>query len=95
MNTQDRWSSSQSFIDNRMYDSLNGNGTCANIKAAGITIYTIQVNTGGDPTSTLLQNCASNTTGTTDHFYLLTSASQIITVFNQIGTALSQLRIAQ
>jgi hypothetical protein len=42
-----------------------------------------------------LQNCASNTTGTTDHFYLLTSASQIITVFNQIGTALSQLRIAQ
>ncbi len=95
LNTQDRWSSSQSFIDNRMYDSLNGNGTCANIKAAGIEIYTIQVNTGGDPTSTLLQNCASNTTGTTDHFYLLTSASQIVTVFNQIGTALSQLRIAQ
>ncbi len=95
MNTQDRWSSSQSFIDNRMYDSLNGNGTCANIKAAGVIIYTIQVNTGGDPTSTLLQNCASNTTGTTDHFYLLTSASQIVTVFNQIGTALSQLRIAQ
>jgi len=95
MNTQDRWSSSQSFIDNRMYDSLNGNGTCANIKAAGIEIYTIQVNTGSDPTSTLLQNCASNSAGTTDHFYLLTSASQIITVFNQIGTALSQLRIAQ
>lgn len=95
MNTQDRWSSSQSFIDNRMYDSLNGNGTCANMKASGIEIYTIQVNTGHDPTSTLLQNCASNTTGTTDHFYLLTSASQIITVFNQIGTALSQLRIAQ
>jgi Flp pilus assembly protein TadG len=95
MNTQDRWSSSQNFIDNRMYDSLNGNGTCANIKAAGIEIYTIQVNTGSDPTSTLLQNCASNSAGTTDHFYLLTSASQIITVFNQIGTALSQLRIAQ
>jgi Flp pilus assembly protein TadG len=95
MNTQDRWSSSQSFIDNRMYDSSNSNGTCKNIKNAGIIIYTIQVNTGSDPTSTLLQNCASNTTGTTDHFYLLTSASQIITVFNQIGTALSQLRIAQ
>ena len=37
-------------------------GTCANIKAAGITLYTIQVNTGGDPTSTLLQNCASPNT---------------------------------
>ena len=32
--------------------------TCNNIKAAGITLYTMQVNTGGDPTSTLLQNCA-------------------------------------
>ena len=41
-----------------MYDAT-GNGTCANIKAADITLYTIQVNTGGDPTSTLLQNCAS------------------------------------
>jgi hypothetical protein len=95
INTQDSWSSSQSYIDDRMYDSLTGNGTCATIKADGITIYTIQVNTGGDPTSTLVQNCASNTTGTTDHIYLLTSASQIVTVFNQIGTALTQLRIAQ
>ena len=41
---------------------LDRTGTCANIKAAGITIYTIQVNTGGDPTSTLLPNCASNST---------------------------------
>ncbi len=95
MNTQNRWTSSQSSIDNRMYDSLTGNGTCKNIKDAGITIYTIQVNTGSDPTSTLLQQCASNSSGTTDHFYLLTSASQIVTVFNQIGTALSQLRLAK
>jgi len=43
----------------------------------------------------LFQNCASNTTSMTDHFYLITSASQIMTLFNQIGTALSQLRIAQ
>jgi len=39
--------------------------TCANIKAANVDLYTIQVNTGGDPTSTLLQNCASST----DKFY--------------------------
>ena len=45
-----------------MVQTGNGSGTCANIKAAGITIYTIQVNTGGDPTSTLLQNCASRPT---------------------------------
>ena len=41
-----------------------GEGTRANIRAAGITIYTIQVDTGGDPTSTLLQKSASNTAGT-------------------------------
>jgi hypothetical protein len=73
-----------------MYDT-NGTGTCANIKAAGITIYAVQVNTGGDPTSTLLQNCASSS----DKFFLLTSASQIITTFDAIGTNLSKLRIAQ
>jgi hypothetical protein len=50
----------QTPIDNRMVQTGYGSGTCANIKAAGITIYTIQVNTGGDPTSTLLQNCASD-----------------------------------
>ena len=73
-----------------MYDS-SGNGTCANIKAAGVTLYTIQVNTGGDPTSTLLKNCASSS----DKFFLLTSANQIVTTFNAIGTNLTKLRIAQ
>jgi hypothetical protein len=85
LNTQDRWSSSQSSIDTRQ--TL----TCSNIKAAGITLYTIQVNTGGDPTSTLLQNCAS----TSDKFFLLTSASQIVTTFNQIGTNLGNLYFAK
>ena len=95
MNTEDRWYNSQTSVDNRMYDSSTGNGTCANAKAAGITIYTIQVNTGGDPTSTLLQKCASNTSGTTDHFFLLTSADQIVTTFEAIGTNLTKLRVAK
>ncbi len=98
LNTQDRWygngSSTSTSVDYRMYDT-NGSGTCANIKSAGITVYTIQVNTGGDPTSTLLQNCASNTAGTTDHFFLLTSADQIVTTFNTIGTNLTKLRLAR
>ena len=94
LNTQDRWYTDQTSIDKRMYDSTTGLGTCANIKAAGIVIYTIQVNTGGDPTSTLLQGCASNTSGTTDHFYLLTTADQIIDTFKEIGTNLTKLRIA-
>ncbi|HEY6831105.1 MAG TPA: pilus assembly protein TadG, partial [Pseudolabrys sp.] len=91
LNTEDRWYSSQSQVDNRMYQTSNGSGTCANIKASGITIYTIQVNTGGDPTSTLLKNCASDST----KFFIVTSANQILTTFNKIGTGLTQLRVAQ
>jgi hypothetical protein len=94
LNTQDRWygngSSTSTSVDARMYDSA-GRGTCTNIKTAGITIYSIQVNTGGDPTSTLLKNCASSA----DKFFLLTSANQIITTFDKIGTNLTKLRIAQ
>ncbi|MFN3659114.1 MAG: pilus assembly protein TadG-related protein [Pseudolabrys sp.] len=94
LNTWDRWygngSATNTSVDYRMYDS-SGNGTCKNIKAANITIYTIQVNTDGDPTSTLLKNCASSP----EKFYLLTSASGIATVFSQIGTNLTQLRVAK
>lgn len=85
LNTQDRWYTSQSSIDTRQQK------TCDNIKAAGITLYTVQVNTDGDPTSTLLQNCASSA----DKFFLLTSSDQIVVTFNQIGTALTQLRVAK
>jgi Flp pilus assembly protein TadG len=91
LNTQDRWYTSQNSIDNRMYNSSTGAGTCANIKAAKITIYTIQVDTGGDPTSTLLQECASDSS----KFFKLTSSSQILTTFNAIGTNLTKLRVAK
>ena len=84
LNTEDRWYNNASSIDTRERK------TCDNIKAAGITIYTVQVNTGSDPTSTLLQSCASDTS----KFFLLTSSTQIVTTFNQIGTALSNLRLA-
>ena len=93
LNTQDRWygdGSSLGTSDDAKIDARQAL-TCANAKAAGITLYMIQVNTAGDPTSTLLQNCAS----TSDKFYLLTSASQIITAFTKIGTDLSQLRVAR
>jgi Flp pilus assembly protein TadG len=93
LNTQDRWygdGSSLGTSDDAKIDARE-QLTCNNVKAAGVTLYTIQVNTGGDPTSTLLQNCASSS----DKFYLLTSASQIITAFTKIGTDLTQLRVAQ
>jgi hypothetical protein len=39
----------------------------------------------------VLQYCAQNTSS----FYLVTSASQTATVFNQIGTQLTKLRVAK
>ena len=85
LNTQDRWYTSASSIDARQQM------TCNNIKAAGITIYTIQVNTDGDPVSSLLQHCASSS----DKFFLLTSADQILPTFNSIDANLSKLYIAR
>lgn len=85
LNTQDRWYSTETDIDARQQM------TCDNVKAAKIDLYTIQVNTGGDPTSTLLQNCASDPA----KFYLLTSADQITATFQTIGTNLTKLRVAQ
>ena len=63
LNTQSRFSTTQSTIDARTKKA------CDNIKAAGITIYTVQVNTDGDPLSTLLKNCASSS----DKFWMVTS----------------------
>jgi hypothetical protein len=84
LNTQDRWYSNQGQIDARQQI------LCNNIKASGIILWTIQVNTSGDPTSTLLQNCAS----TPDKFFLLTSASAIAATFDNIGKQMTKLHLA-
>jgi Flp pilus assembly protein TadG len=84
LNTQNRFSTTQSSIDARTKKA------CDNIKSAGITLYALQVNTDGDPTSTMLQQCATDG----GKFFLVTSASQIGAIFNQIGTNLSKLRIS-
>jgi len=102
LNTEDRWPANGN-------GSTQYNGSidarqallCQNIKAmvdpktngAMYTIYTIQVNTSSpaDATSTVLQNCATDAS----KFFMLTSASEIVTTFNSIGTSLSQLRVAR
>jgi Flp pilus assembly protein TadG len=87
LNTQDRWYTNAASIDARQKI------LCDNAKNAGITIYTIQVNTSkpADPTSSVLSYCASNPSD----FYMLTSATQVISAFQSIGSSLSQLRIAR
>ena len=84
MNTQNRWTSSQSAIDARERIA------CGAIKAAKIDVFTVQVNTGSDPLSTMLRDCASDPS----QFFHLRSADAIVSTFNSIGMALSDLRIA-
>jgi len=98
LNTENRFSTSQTQIDKRMFDaSKSGSGTCANAKNAGVVIYTVQVNTGGDPTSTLLKNCAGSKEKMLDpeKFYMVTTSSGLASVFSSIGTNLTKLRVAK
>jgi Flp pilus assembly protein TadG len=82
MNTENRFTSSQSSIDNRMQ------AACNNVKAANITVYTVLVMAGN---ASLLQNCASSSS----KYFYLTSPDQLIATFNTIATELSQLRLAK
>jgi hypothetical protein len=103
LNTEDRW---PNYGDGTAQDSAGDIDKrqallCQNIKnpidpktnKPMYTIYTIQVNTGSpaDATSAVLKNCATDA----DKFFQLTTANQIVTTFNSIGTSLSQLRVAR
>lgn len=90
LNTQDRWtgdgSDEDSGTDSRM------SKVCTNAKAGGVTIYAVFVDIGGTQgNSSVLQNCATDS----NHYFDLTSASQITTAFNEIATQITQLRVAR
>ena len=103
LNTQDRWYGNgyqtNTSVDNRMLypNSSTGAGTCKNIKDSGVVIFTVHVNTDGDPLSTLLQNCASPdaTEPKGKKFFHLTAAGDLVDTFKIIGTNLARLRIAR
>jgi hypothetical protein len=96
LNTVDRWYA---------YGSANAEAninarqriTCDNVKAAGITLFTIQVNTTSDPTSSVLQYCASPDTAWPPgpKFFVLTSGTAIGTTFDKIATQLATRRVAK
>jgi hypothetical protein len=81
LNTENRWYQTQQPIDNRQAIA------CANAKAAGITIYTVLVNSGF---SQVMKDCASK-----PEFYFEVTAGQTVTAFNAIGTSLTKLRLAE
>ena len=66
--------------------------TCANIKAAGIVVYTVAFQIPGDEAAalTLLSNCASDK----DKYFAPDTEAKLQAAFSQIGTAISELRLA-
>ena len=62
---------------------------CANMRAAGIVIYTIGLGQGA--TSVPLQNCAGNG----GSFFAAPTASALHTAFQQIATSLNNLRLSK
>ena len=89
LNTGNRWSgdfsNTSTQVDARM------KALCDNIKATGVTIYTVQIDTDGAGQSAVLPYCASGT----GNFFMLTQPSQIATAFQEIGTSISKLRVAR
>jgi Flp pilus assembly protein TadG len=89
LNTGDRWygdySHQSASVDARM------STLCSNIKAGGVTIYTVQIDTDGAGQSSVLPSCASNA----NNFFMLTQPTQIATAFSQIGTEIAKLRVAK
>ncbi|MCO5131256.1 MAG: pilus assembly protein [Xanthobacteraceae bacterium] len=97
LNTQNRWPSygngqTQSTCNDEPCIDARQSKLCTSIKADGIKIFTIQVNINKvDPTSTVLQDCAS----TTDNFQEITSSDDIAGAFNTVLTQIANLRISQ
>jgi Flp pilus assembly protein TadG len=89
LNTQNRWSSSQSSIDDRQKILCQN---LKNDKLNPVTVFTIQVNiNSADAQSQVLKECA-----TPDGSYqMITSATQTSDAFKNILTQISRLRVSK
>jgi Flp pilus assembly protein TadG len=89
LNTQNRWSNTQTDIDTRQ-ELL-----CKNLqdpKNPPTTVFTIQVNIGSkDATSKVLQDCAAGG----GNYQQITSSGQTSDAFNNILTQIAKLRVAK
>jgi Flp pilus assembly protein TadG len=90
LNTQNRWSTTQSDIDARQAI------LCQNVKADTVnpvTIFTIQVNINSkDAKSQVLETCATPGAG---NFQMITATSQTAQAFENILAQISRLRVAK
>lgn len=81
-------SGSSSTRTSKMNDRFTA--LCNNVKAKGITIYTVGVGVSAS-SKALLQGCASSS----DKYYDVTQASDLTAAFNSIAGSIASLRISQ
>lgn len=93
LNTKDRWYGNgydpSPDVDARQRILCDNITTKVN-SVPETTIYTIQVNTSGDPESSVLKYC-----GSTGGFFSTTTASGIQDAFQEVGASLTKLRISK
>ena len=63
--------------------------TCSAIKAKGITIFSVAFQVSDLTIKSVLQSCASSSTG----YFDSTSTTDLVTAFQAIGNAITQVRI--
>lgn len=68
---------------------------CNNAKAAGITIYTIGLSTAATSNQTKVETMLKNCSSGEGYYYFPTAASQLTSVFTEIATQLSLLRLSE
>jgi Flp pilus assembly protein TadG len=90
LNTLNRWNGTGQNGTGAQVDARMTT-LCSNIKATGVTIFTVQIDTSGDGVSPVLPACATDAS----HFFMLTSSSQIAAAFQQIGVEITKLRVAR
>ncbi|MFT4278302.1 MAG: pilus assembly protein TadG-related protein [Rhodopseudomonas sp.] len=91
LNTEDRWYNSASAIDARETKLCNNIKQGKTKDGPETLLYTIQVNTDGDPESAVLKACGQDSGG----FFSTTTAAGINDIFSQVGASLTKLRISK
>lgn len=96
--SQDSGSGSGSASDHINCNAPNGDAfsqaqsLCANMKAAGVIIYTVGFDVSSDPSAqAIMQQCATDA----DHVYLPSTGAALKDAFHAIGEDISRLRISR
>lgn len=85
-NTKNRWDGDG--VTHSPAVDMRSELACKNLKAAGVTVYTIRVLDGN---ATLLRNCASEP----GKYFDVSAASQLSPIFKAIASEISQVRLTQ